>query len=267
MAFGDSRKKTSGGSGATTKDAWPFMDLNGGKRTFRLLPDREDPTQVTEEFTVLSLWLPVKLEGGKLKKRRIFIDQDTRNELPEDLAKSAGLRFFLNVYDRTPVLRDGLNPVYPDQDKVYWAGFGDQRKKVDGKPSPNNAIMVLEGTCRGEESMLSEILSLRGEAQNEEGDSLPMLDFDIDLSVRKGEKKRVFKAQAGINRNPLSADILALPRYDLATWTRAWPTEAVMDLLDGKEFYETVKQYDIKHFVAKEVAEGSRVESDEDLPF
>lgn len=252
MAFGDTRKNFAGGSDLP-KDPWPFMDMGQGKRVFRLLPAMDDSTNPEEEVAALSLWVPV-VQAGQARNRRVFIDPDTRSAIAAinpELAKRAQRRFFINVFDRTPVVKVEHYVIYPDPERKYYKGFKDNRTPVDGKPAPNNAIVILEGSLGGEKSLMAEILSLRGDVQDSDGNVLPLTAFDIELTTRGEKLDKVTKAYAGINREPLPQDVLTAPRYDLRSYARPWPKDAVLALLDGADYDETISKYNISVFVKK----------------
>lgn len=266
MAFGDSRKTVAGAAtnpdgSAIVRDPWPFMDMGQGKRVFRLLPDPDgDVNTPADEVVAYSLWLPTVRRGDNVKSVRVFTDWSIKASLPEELAKKVQKRFFINVYDRTPVIRQESYVLYPDHDRKYWKGTKANRTEVTEKPAPNNSIMILEGSLGGNKSLMAEIMSLYGDVQNNDGDVLPMTAFDIELSTRGTQLDKVTKAFGGINREPLTQKIITLPRYDLVSWTRAWPNDAILEILGGADFDEVVKNYGIQLYVKKLI-------TDEDMPF
>ncbi len=48
------------------------------------------------------------------------------------------------------------------------------------------------------------------------------------------------------------ADVAKLPRYDLNSWLKPWPDTAITDLLEGRDFNETIESYGIQLYPALE---------------
>ena len=148
MGFGSMMKSAKGAETATNGgNRMPnvFLDVKEGKRTFRFIPDLSNPGEPLQGEIVLSLWMPVKRDGIMVE-RRVFIDDAGRRILPETIREKIKNRFFLNVYDRTRVvkLEDG-SVIYPNPKNEYWKKDGERNAQItDICPEPNNSIMVLE---------------------------------------------------------------------------------------------------------------------------
>lgn len=263
-----------------------FLDVREGKRTFRFIPDPKNPGEPLQGEIVLSVWIPV-MKDGKLVERRVFIDEQGRRLL-NDADKAAGRdgdtawaskikrRFFLNVYDRTRVIKlpEGTI-VYPNLKNEYWQKSADGKmSQIAGTPQPNNTVMVLEGSVslradrRG--GLLNDLDDLSKMIYDESGAKLvPITHVDIEM-VTKGTGLATSRTvHPGMNREVFPADPATLPVYDLKAFTRAWPIDAIGLLLNGSEYTEVVKNFGLS-MVPQMTQTGSvkaAADDSEDLPF
>lgn len=262
-----------------------FLDVREGKRTFRFIPDPMNPGEPLQGEIVLSVWIPV-MKDGKLVERRIFIDEAGRRLL-NDTDKAAGRdgdtawaskikrRFFLNVYDRTRVVKlaDGTI-VYPNLKNEYW------QKSPDGKMTqvtevaqPNNLVMVLEGSVslradrRG--GLLNDLDDLSKMIYDESGTKLvPITQVDIEM-VTKGTGLATNRTvHPGMNREAFPVDPSTLQVYDLKSFTKPWPIDAIALLLNGSEYTEVIKNFELS-MMPQSVGVASKAVADDagDLPF
>lgn len=262
-----------------------FLDLKEGSRTFRCIPDPMNPSEPMQGEIVWSVWIPVMKDGVRTE-RRVFINDAVRPLLAEydqalklgereALSRKVKLRFFLNVFDRTRVVKlpEG-DIVYPNHLNEYWKKDAMGLKKIsDLRPEPNNSIMVLEGSVSARADrrggLLNDIDDLSRTVWKEvpvykkdssgnltsiqEVDSRgvpltelvvqPITEVDVELKTSGTGLATKRTVSAGINREPLPSFVSGLPLYDLKSFTRAWDVEAVKSLLDGMDYTEVMKQY------------------------
>jgi hypothetical protein len=159
--------------------------------------------------------------------------------------------FAINVYNQD----DGKVQVF----KASW----EAHKRVDpnGDDSPQNLVRVRQS---GNPTLYAELISLlRNGAKfpdpsGKRGAAITLFDpaeFDIVLVCSgQGQQGKRYKLDKGFNLEPLSEEVLALPRWDIRDWvTRAgvWSDAALEDLLNGRDYYETAKTHKIELFPKK----------------
>lgn len=252
--------KESMGDGVRMPNA--FLDVREGKRTFRFIPDPKNPGEPLQGEIVLSVWIPV-MKDGKLVERRVFIDEQGRRLL-NDADKAAGRegdtawagkikrRFFLNVYDRTRVIKlpDGTI-VYPNLKNEYWQKSSEGKMtQVAGQSEPNNTVMVLEGSVslradrRG--GLLNDLDDLSKMIYDESGTKLiPITHVDIEMVTKGTGLATTRTVHPGMNREKFPVDSATLPVYDLKNFTKAWPIDAIGLLLNGAEYPEVIKNFSL----------------------
>jgi hypothetical protein len=243
---------SSGGSSNRMPNA--FLDVREGKRTFRFIPDPSNPQEPLQGEIVLSLWMPVK-RAEVMQERRVFIDDSMRKIIPDGLKEKIKRRFFLNVYDRTRVVKlDDGTIVYPNLQNAYFHkdSATQQMKQLTGaQPKPNNTVMVLEGsvslrTTSSRGGLLNEIDDLSRTIYNEDGTSLiPITSVDIEMVTRGTGLATARSVHPGMNREPFPVDSATLQVYDLASYTRPYPVDAINALLSGVDYNEVMKSYNI----------------------
>lgn len=262
-----------------------FLDVKEGSRTFRCIPDRNNPSEPMQGEIVWSVWIPVIKDGARTE-RRVFINESSRPLLAEydqvmklgerdALSRKVKLRFFLNVFDRSRVIKlpEG-EIIYANHMNEYWKKDGTGLKKItDVRPEPNNSIMVLEGSVSARADRRGGLLNdiddlsktvwkevpLFEKDENGNNTSIPVIDSkgmpltelallpitEVDIEMKTSGTGLATKrtVSAGINREPLPQWALELPLYDLKSFTRAWEPEAIRSLLDGVDYGEVMKQY------------------------
>lgn len=252
MGFGSMIKNAAsevGGSDSKLPNV--FLDVREGKRTFRFIPDLSNPGEALMGEIANSIWLPVKKDGMTVS-RRIFLDAAGERLIPSDSAEKIKRRFFINVFDRTRVVKfpDG-SVLYPNIKNEFWKREGERQMQVtDIKPEPNNKIMVLEGSVslrsdrRG--GLLNEIDDLSKTLFDEDGTTLiPITEVDIEMVTRGTGMATTRSVHPGMNREAFPKAALELPVYDLATFTKPWPVTAIKELLAGNEYNDVLKKYNI----------------------
>lgn len=252
MSFGNMMQNALGNSTSGANRSLPnvFMDVRAGKRTFRVLPDPKDPTIPLQGSIALSVWIPV-VKDGVATERRVFIDDAGRQALPEALRETIKRRFFLNVYDKTRVVKlpDG-SVLYPNLSNQYLKRTGGNLSPVtDVRPEPHNAIVVLEGSVSlrpgvGRSGLLNELDTLSKTLWAEDGVTLiPLPNVDIEMVTEgtgMGTSRRVYP---GINQEPLSPEVLSLPIYDLESFTKPVPPAMLEKLLAKVDYNEVLAAY------------------------
>jgi len=241
----------------------PFMSTKAGVRFFQLLPEIGNNAIPQEPVIAFHYWTKVMV-GGKEANRRVFVAHRYENPIrqkeidsgvAEKDAKGAGVRFFLNVWDKTPVIkRDGQSVVYADAKNEYFGYTDGAITKLDGKlKEPNNAVMILEGSAGKENGkhMFGKLASLDGDVWDaEEKETLPMHMFGLRLKVTGVGTDTDYTFTTTNDRGlALPVDELAtLARYDFSGFAVAWPNEALEEIVNGSDFNEVVKQFNIKTF-------------------
>jgi hypothetical protein len=266
MGFGNMLKQAekSGSSSGGARMPNVFMTLKEGNRTFRFLPDVSNPGQPIQGEIVLSVWIPVKL-NGVATERRVFLNNETRrlindrdNRLfPDEKDKSRlgpkiKRRFLMNVYDRTRVVKmeDGTI-IYPTLQNEYWKKEGERAVQLPKTNAvENGSIMVLEGSVSvgSSKGLLNQIDDLSNTLYNEDDSTklIPITDIDVVLAIRGTGWETTYSVRPGLNREPLPKQALALPLYDLKTFSTPWDSKAVEALLDGADYADTFKQYNLQ---------------------
>lgn len=252
MSFGNMMQSAISNSNGLSGRALPnvFLDVRAGKRTFRVLPDPKDPTIPLQGSIALSVWIPVSKDGNSVE-RRIFIDDAGRQVLPEELRENIKRRFFLNVYDKTRVVKlpDG-SILYPNLSNQYFKRSGGVPTPVtDVRPEANNSIVVLEGSVSlrpgvGRSGLLNELDTLSKTLWAEDGVTLiPLPNVDIEMVTEGTGLATSRRVYPGINQEPLSSEVLSLPVYDLESFTKPFPPEMIEELLAKMDYTEVMVRY------------------------
>lgn len=246
-----------------------FLDVREGKRTFRFIPDPANPREPLQGEIVLSLWLPVK-RGDATVERRIFINDAMRKMIPENLQEKIKRRFFLNVYDRTRVvkLEDGTI-VYPNLQNQYFAkdSTGKTSQLTNVTPKPNNTVMVLEGSVSfrqvaGRGGLLNELDDLSKTIYDDDGTSLiPITNVDIEMVTRGTGLSTTRSVHPGMNREPFPVPSESLQVYNLSAYTKAYPEDALKALLSGTDYNDVIRAYGLQ--IMPQLKDNSSSDADE----
>lgn len=248
MAFGKMIQEAQQASVSAGSAKSMFLDLHEGVRIIRFLPDPVNPLEPLLGPTVLHVWLKV-MRGGVEVQRRIFVDNETRRLLPESVQESVRRRFFINVYDKSKVvkLEDGSTVYANLQNQFIQVNKGEARVMTD-PPALNNSVVILEASVSGGQGaggMLNDMESLAMSALDADNNLIPITQIDFQITTRgKGlqTKRHVY---LGTNRDPLAQSVYDLPVFDLANFAKPYPAAAIRDLIKGEDYGEVVKAYNV----------------------
>lgn len=228
----------------------PFIDVREGKRVIRFLPDPQNPNEPLLGQTVLSVWMTVK-KGEADVQRRIFVDYAARSVLPKQYNEAIRRRFFMNVLDKSLVIKqeDGGLIYANNQNQFLVTQNGEVITVTDRKPERNMQIMVLEGSVssgQGRNGLLNEVEELSKSAFDDETNELiPITKVDIEI-VTRGKGLNTNRAvYLGANRDPIPATVLSQPMYDIESFAKPFPVDAIKELLKGKDYSEVLKSFNI----------------------
>lgn len=234
------------------------------------------------EIGFLSAWWEVMIDGSP-QKRRIIMDAERENArfnnplwkyIQENYAKGSPERkaikwlCALNVYDMTPVVHWEGNVYYPDNSKpakyAIQAGIGNGKlvNPVDGEVAPLNAIRILEISTGepGGKHVFQQLADLANSVEDTEGLIRRLPEFDLKFTTQGEGIGTTYSIRNTANFKPLSNDVIALPRYNLAEWLKPWPDEMIQRLLDGDDYNELVEEYNITLFPSLTSAEANEFE-------
>jgi hypothetical protein len=225
-----------------------FINTREGKRIIRFLPDLVNPTEPMIGPTVLSVWMPVA-KNGQLVQRRIFVDSLTRAVLPAKVNEAVRCRFFMNVLDKSMVVKlENGSVVYANNQNQFITVLDGQTQTLTSyKPERHMAIQVLEGSVssgEGRNGMLNDIEELSKTIFDDDtGKLIPITEIDIEIITRGKEIKTTRSVHVGTNRDPIPGSLLSAPRFDLAKYARPFPMDAVKDLVKGADYGDVCKAY------------------------
>jgi hypothetical protein len=304
MAFGKMIESSAGSSGQSFTGKMPFISSKEGKRVVRFLPTVETrkknariaelrgltqtpeverelksliatPDEVLLGETALHVWMPVK-RGGVEVQRRIFVDYSTRSLLPKALNDRISRRFFMNVLDKTYVIKqDGGSLVYPNNQNQFIIEGKEPKTITDQRPVRNMDIMIFEGSVssgnNGRMGLLNEIEELSKSIYDDATGELEYLtNVDIEIVTRGKGIQTTRAVYVGVNRDPVPEEVFTIPLYDLSAFVKPYPADAVKDLLAGKEYNDVINSYKIVAIprqITPEQAEAQVQEQAEDELF
>jgi hypothetical protein len=224
--------------------ALPFLDLREGSRRIRLLPNPANPEQPMMGPVVLEAWVTLK-RGEKEIRRPIFVDESTRKLLPAAVAESVKLQAFINVFDKTLVVRRENGVVYPNAVNQYVV----EGKELSERPARRNEIVVLKGSVsqRGGRGLFNDLDDLSRTTFDEDtGKLIPLSTVDLQIkTVGQGLLTKRTITVHSADRNPLPENALDAGVYDLYTYCKPWPADAVRAVVAGEDYDTIVKEYSI----------------------
>lgn len=228
----------------------------------------------TEETVFYFAWWEVMV-GGSLVKRRLVVantEQEfwtnaLRKHIKENFEKGSEEYkviknvFAVNVFDMSPVKRNTKGQVFYQSesgnfDLMAYGPTGkiitdlDQLPDKSIKEAPLNEVRVLEASYgeSGGKHLFAQFEDLMNDVEDpksDEGAILRLPEFTMRLKGTGSGLKSVFSVKQTNDLKPLSREIAALPRYNLEQWAKAWPNEALQDLIDGRDYDEVIQEYKI----------------------
>lgn len=253
-------------------------------RTGKVVKDKMTPVTATEtRFT--EIWWKFMVDGQE-RPRRIFVSSDnpwnnpywegcsnfvgaksTEKGSPE--RKAMKQRFCINVLDRTPVIinADGY-PVYADENGVYCLTAAGRKVDVlTGTPEPFNKIRILEQTAgqSGGRHFFQQLVDLIGTVEDSDGVIRDLFEFDVIVKITGADINTNRSAKPTANFKSLEESFIFAPRYDLVTWAKPWPNDAIESLLNGRDYNEVVAEFDIQQY--PQLTPVARSVTEEETPF
>jgi hypothetical protein len=258
MAFGSTRTKPQDKT-QTGKFDPVYLDVKAGKRVIRILSD---------EISYRVYWLDVNVKSGdtlKIARRPIIAArlydgawkghadenwyknpyQEYISTLDEEAAKKlyAKTRFIVNVYDRTEVIKTADGVFYPDEKGNY---------SVTGEKAPHNTVMLLEGSSGKEDGkhLLQEIMDAQEDLRSmETSKPLTLFESDIVISTKGTGIDTKRKVNGGFNQLPV--EFVQSDLYDLDSFVKPWPHQAIEDVMNGVEYGAVRDAYDLLAYPKK----------------
>jgi len=272
MAFGQKLKEKvniGGNSEGTAVFETQFVDRHAGIRLLRVLPGVDEEGNILnepdDEVVFRETWW-TGLKGGVESKVRVFLDW--KNPFSDPLwayvaknyekgsqeRRGFKTRFAINVIDKTPVMfTEEGQLIYPDEKNQFVRIANSSKvlpKPLVGEAKPLNKIRILEGSSgpEGGKHDLQSLFDLGTSIEGPDGEPKKLHEVDIKLKTTgEGIKtNRSFFITA--NFQPISPVFLAMPRYDIASWVKPWPHDALNDLLEGRDLLEIFEEYNISTY-------------------
>lgn len=302
MAFGSTlkdEKKAVAGSvvdgGSTYSGHMPIIPLQGtsegehvekgGRRTIRLLPVVSGGELVLsngkpfleQEYSYLEVWLEVNIDGKK-QNRTIKLDPDkpwdnpywklvASLEDPGSPKRRQPKKVAMNVWNRTKVIKTEHGFVYPNSEGQYLINeFG----KLLDKPAEGDEVaadvidvLICPSGMKNGKHMFQQLVNALDGYESPDGRLLDGYEFDLQIRISGKGKLVTRTVSAWPNFQKIPDHILFAPRYDLKTWTKPWPDDAVTAVINGADYNEVIKEFNIPTQLVLENA--TAVADEEDL--
>ena len=264
MAFGQSKTQKP----VFEKSESAFLDLKEGDRFIRV-------PQMSTEIRVKRFWI-AKNSDNTWELKFGFTKGDSRPTLPvnvqrydavneewdgnwsnpfsdwikenysedEQKGKYAREEFLLNVIDLTPVRFDGDGKVY------YTTPNGWPKEVANAVNTPHNRMRILQASSGniGGKHFYNKLLSVAEGTTDEEGNPIPLHTYNVKISTTGTGLDTVRDCQPTFNRKPLTDELLALPMYDVWEFTRLWPNDALIEVLNVGNAEQIQKDLGIPRF-------------------
>jgi len=250
-----------------------------------------------EEVVFMFAWWTVNV-GGEQKPKRLMLDPYAGGDIntskfknplwkfiQDNYAKGARernaikLAFALNVWDVSPVMRNGEGTLFYQAEDDTWRlqAFGNNGKLIDPKDKfaklPDHykmdledalegghaellrKIRILEGSygkpaSQGGKHLFAQFEQLAATFEDNDGIIRRLGEFDLRMTTT-GEGIDTVRAIRPLNRFGLLPDEANFgTRYDLETWTRPWPDEVIERLIDGEDYNDLVTEFELVQFPA-----------------
>ena len=290
MAFGDTQNQRKQSSASKNVSFDPvFLKLPEGERIVRVMGTEvqvkryffdvnmgdgkkgQKPIFVARLEQVADEWVWIGAEGESWWENpidRMYAEQYEKEEINKK-GLYANTRFYVNVLDRSLVLKDEDGKVLWEETYLTKDGEVKDEYKQYGEPSPNNLVMILEQSSGkvgvGANHFYQNLLDAGKTLKNRKGKPIPITACDLRIVGIKTDKTfagfPVIKRQVypGIDQD----EVPDMPLYDIYSWAKPWPYAAIQAILDGEVYADVIKEYGIQMFPQKEGKETP----EEDLPF
>lgn len=288
-----------GGSGKST--FFPSASGPNGTRakyTFRILPDTEDRV---EDEVLFREWKSNKIMvNGRPSLRSCIvaaknpIDDAMWAEIAEidameGLTKEAKLELKRPIYKKQTNKSFAINVFNCDTGNIQiLKGSWEPLKRVmkdTGEKAPDGVtegtILVPDNPKGGGktvyykiQSAIQEGVTVPSKTQKLKRDQITdPNEFELFFYAEGEMLGKSYTITPGV-LSPFDTDILSLPRWDISEWVEdkgVWPTDAINDLLNGADYYETAKKYAVLLFpkqieVTQEVSVDAAPDTDDGDP-
>lgn len=205
------------------------------------------------------------------------------NEITEPMKRSAVKNLFaFNAIDLTPVMRNAAGQIFYPSEQKTWnkLASGDNGKIIDPKTNANskypvelpehwnadveeaienewatplNEVRIFMGTygkplSEGGKHLFTQFEALINTVEDGNGTMLRLGEFNVRCTTTGLLKDTQRQIRDAGNYKPMPMEFNLMPRYDLESWTRPWPNEAVEELLEGRNYTDVVDEYKLVTF-------------------
>lgn len=228
-----------------------------------------------QEVGFLYAWWEVMVNGAK-KPRRLILELDERKRwtnplwlhIKENFEKgspqwsSIKTAFALNVLDKSQVFVDNGRVWYRSESGFNLMPYGDKGKieqdkeklpkvSADEVGTPLMQIRILEGSYGSVnppgKHLFQQLYNLATEVEDGDGMIRSLTEFDVKLTTTTGktyqDTSRSMVNLSKFEATPMEYELM--PRYDLVSWLKPWPDQAIKDLIDGADYDTVIKDYSI----------------------
>jgi hypothetical protein len=154
-------------------------------------------------------------------------------------------RFFVNVFDRTPVILDEQhNPVYPDKHGKY---------RIAGTPVPHNKVLILEGSAgkQGGKHLLQQMITVGENLRSfTTGQSISLMESDLRIITTGSNITTTRVVMPDANQSPIPREQIA-EQFDLVSWLVPFPYDGLQELVEGAEYTDVVARYNVQLYPKK----------------
>ena len=246
----------------------------GNKKTGAVL---FGPVEV-EETPFLAAWWTVKVNGNDAQ-RRLILDINNQWGNPfwkhvEKFEKGSAERramktlFAVNVLDLSPVVYSDDGKLFYQDEKAQFTLKADSAsghlvadktqlpKQTIEDATPLQQIRILEGSYGQPNGrhLFQQLADLYDTVEDGDGLIRRLPEMTLTLTTKGSGIDTVRSIRNTSAFGVFPEDAARLPRYDLDSWLKPWANEAIVDLLDGRDFNEVVESYGIQLYPALETA-------------
>lgn len=237
MAFGKSAimPKTNGDGVRQSEKFFPSME---GEYFFRLFPGETEVKFLERTLKVKvngnDAWRSVILNYDNIFDNKNREQQDGMTQEERDASNFlwSSKRFAINVLDRT------------DNVVRILKGSWNRQTNVDSEGN----LLAVEGKSTHAKILRLNKAAVRTDPTTGKVLRLPVDEFDVRLVISGKGLAKEYSLYAGFDTDPLSPELLALPRYDLESWIAGavWSNDALEELVSGEDYYQLAVKYGIE---------------------